>query len=171
MDEAAPLVFVDADGRFEVVMMPEAIGAMVAAAKQAGRKETGGILIGRLDAGGGTAIVLEATAKPADSGSGWAWFRRGVRGLRSLLAYRWQEGRHYLGEWHYHPGSSPAPSGPDREAIAAIARDGRYQCPEPILSIIGGSPTRWQFFVGVSPNGEGLRSLSARSWSMQCLSQ
>lgn len=159
MDEAESLVFVDQDKRFEVVMTPPAIAAMLRAASLAGMKETGGILIGWHQDNGATAIVLEATAKTRDSRFGWAWFQRGVAGLKTLLAQRWQDGRHYLGEWHYHPGQSPLPSYPDRLAIADIAADERYHCPEPILAIIGGSPAKRELFVGVSPRGESLRTL------------
>ena len=138
MADATPLAFIDKDRRFEVLIMPDAIAAMVSAATKAGRKETGGILIGRLENDGATAVVFEATSKPRDSSFGWSWFQRGARGLKALLARRWAEGSHYLGEWHYHPFSSPLPSGSDRTAMADISGDGRYCCPEPVLAIIGG---------------------------------
>ena len=56
------------------------------------------------------------------------------------LEERWREGYHYLGEWHFHPRGSPTPSGNDRRAMAKIALDDVYRCPEPILVILGGRP-------------------------------
>lgn len=119
-------------------------------AAQAGRRETGGILIGRYDAEGWMAEVIEATSKPRGSRAGWCWFRRGTSGLRQLLAARWVDGYHYLGEWHYHPNGSPVPSSTDIRSMREISADPAYQCPEPILVIIGGRPPQqWKLSVSV----------------------
>src|SRR5690606_11670973 len=61
------MTFCGADDRFTVVMTQAAIRTMVTACTEAGRKETGGILIGRIESDGHTATVLEATPKPRDS--------------------------------------------------------------------------------------------------------
>lgn len=147
--------FSTADERFIVVVTQAATRTIVAACTEAGRKETGGILIGKIEADGHTATVLEATPKPRDSAFGWAWFKRGVKGLKPLLQERWNAGQYYLGEWHYHPGGSPEPSHSDYEAMARIAADNAYQSKEPILAILGGSPPRdWRLSVTVTPLGE-----------------
>jgi hypothetical protein len=155
MADLNEMIFRSSDGRFRVVMSPAAITQMICACSEAGRKETGGILIGRIEDGGANATVFEATPKPKDSGFGWFWFKRGTKGLRQILDQRWAVGQHYLGEWHFHPGGSPEPSGPDYEAMEKISGDPRYQLPEPILVIMGGSPpSSWQLSVTVSPRGE-----------------
>lgn len=153
------------DDRFSVSICESAIQVMLFACSQSGGKETGGILIGKLDPTGRTALVLEATPKPRDSSFGWFWFRRGVKGLKQLLAERWTVGQHYLGEWHYHPGGSPEPSGPDYAAMAKIAADIRYQCKEPILVIVGGTQSdHWQLSVSVTPHAEQPHRLMAGRW-------
>ncbi len=163
MSEPSPRLYRSHDDRFSVSISESAIQVMLVACTQSGGKETGGILIGKLDPTGSTALVLQATPKPRDSAFSWFWFRRGVKGLKQLLAERWTAGQHYLGEWHYHPGGSPEPSEPDYEAMAKIAGDGRYQCREPILVIVGGtSPDRWQLSVSVTPLDEQPYRLSAR---------
>jgi proteasome lid subunit RPN8/RPN11 len=127
------------------------MGSILATAVKAGRRETGGILIGRYDADGWMAEVVEATTKPRGSRAGWWWFRRGNAGLRELLSARWCDGYHYLGEWHFHPGGSSQPSGTDLHSMREISADPAYQCPEPILAIIGGRPThRWELSVSVT---------------------
>jgi integrative and conjugative element protein (TIGR02256 family) len=101
-------------------------------------KETGGILIGRyIDKH--TAIVRHATPPPKDSQSGFDWFHRGVMGLKTLLARMWtQEDRqYYLGEWHYHPVTRVIPSQDDINQMTRISKSSCYNCPEPILLIVG----------------------------------
>ncbi|RRU10601.1 hypothetical protein EGJ03_00730 [Stenotrophomonas maltophilia] len=132
---------------------PAAIEGMIAAASAAGRMETGGILIGRYGPIGWVADVLEATPQPKGSLAGGAWFQRSNQGLVELLRQRWEEGLHYLGEWHYHPHASPAPSCSDLRAMQAIARDGSYRCPSPLLVIIGGSCAGWKLSVTLFRNG------------------
>ncbi|WP_159994016.1 Mov34/MPN/PAD-1 family protein [Roseomonas sp. 18066] len=162
MHEAADVLYQDASGRFSVLVTQAAIASMVSVSAAAAQRETGGILIGRLTGNGSTAVVMEATSKPGGSRSGWFWFVRGTRGLTQLLEQRWRQGQHYLGEWHYHPNVSPEPSARDLQTMAAIARDGRYQCREPVLAIIGGHPpTRWRLSVVVSPTGEPPQALTA----------
>lgn len=147
--------FRDNSQRYQVVVADCAVQEMVGNCIEAGRKETGGILIGRLEDDGQTARIVEATPRPRDSKFGWFWFRRGTAGLGKLLEERWAFGLHYLGEWHYHPGGSCEPSGADYAAMASIAGDARYQSPEPILAILGGDPNgNWALSVTVLPIGE-----------------
>lgn len=127
-----------------VFVRSNVVEAMLASCGEAGRRETGGILIGRYDDTGTRAEVYEATPKPSGSTSGWFSFRRGNRGLRKLLLDRWAKGFHYLGEWHYHPGGAPEPSGSDYRAMEKIARDDAYRCQHPLMLILGGDPVgRW----------------------------
>lgn len=102
--------------------------------------ETGGILAGRYDKDLRLAKVSIATAPPPDSAGGHAWFKRGTAGLKRLLDQLWSVGDYYLGEWHFHPGGAPSPSGQDIEQLRIIASDLRYACPEPLLVILGGRP-------------------------------
>lgn len=132
---------------------PAAIEVMITAASAAGRKETGGILVGRYGPMGWVADVLEATPKPKGSLAGWAWFQRSNHGLAELLRQRWEAGLHYLGEWHYHPHASPTPSLSDLRAMQAITRDESYRCPSPLLVILGGSCADWQLSVTLFRNG------------------
>jgi proteasome lid subunit RPN8/RPN11 len=113
---------------------------MLTAAQRADRHETGGILVGRYSEFGDRVTVAEATTAPADSQAFPAAFVRGVVGLSRRLRLAWKRGLYYVGEWHYHPYASPQPSGRDIAQIIDFSRDGRYQCPHPILVIVGGNP-------------------------------
>jgi proteasome lid subunit RPN8/RPN11 len=145
-------------------LSPNSISLMIAAAAKAGRKETGGILIGRYGPERWNADILEATPKPKGSRSGWFWFQRSHNGLAALLAERWSDGKHYIGEWHFHPGGAPTPSGPDIRAMEKVAGDDAYRCPSPILAIIGGWPPKdWTMSVTLFRNGRRI-DLKPRKW-------
>jgi len=138
--------FSSADERFRVELSQAALDVMMEEAVKSYPNETGGILIGRYTRSRTTALVERATPPTADSRAGRTNFYRGVRGLQKLLRRLWrrpiEERRYYLGEWHFHPGANPAPSPSDKDQMVRISQSEEYQCPEPILVIIGGQPPR-----------------------------
>jgi integrative and conjugative element protein (TIGR02256 family) len=107
--------------------------------RDTGDTETGGILVGVYSPDRAVAIVREATAPPSDSRRGHSWFKRGVEGLRELLAHRWRATNrtHYLGEWHFHPAQVVVPSSRDFSQMVQIAHATDYHCKEPVLVILG----------------------------------
>lgn len=108
---------------------------------EAGRVETGGILVGVYTEELDCAIVTGVSGPPRDSRGGPAWFIRGVYGLQRWLDGLWKKERHYfLGDWHFHPGAVPEPSAQDIRQTEEIALSPKYMCPEPILLIVGGDP-------------------------------
>lgn len=140
--------FVSADRMIGVEISDAAYATMLGAASLAGRKETGGILVGHYSAYLDRAIVETATGPPSDSQAFAASFIRGVSGLRRLLLKAWRGGNYYLGEWHFHPFASPDPSPTDILQLVTFARDPGYQCPNPVLVIIGGDPVgAWRLRV------------------------
>lgn len=142
MNYPAPLSFVSSSDSYTVTIEAEVLSQMVIDCIRAGTHETGGILIGKYSSDGSIALISEITSHPKDSISSSVTFQRGIIGLKELLAERWNEGFHYIGEWHYHPGGSPEPSAPDIRAMRSIATNSKYSCREPILVILGGSPPK-----------------------------
>jgi len=144
------------DLRFGVLLPRERLAEILHFCRQIGNRETGGILIGRYTDSLDLAIVHQVTGPPRDSTAGRTWFRRGMAGLQSLLLDRWRKARdYYLGEWHLHPGSPPNPSSDDAAQMKKISSAPEYQCPEPILLIVGGDPQgEWTISVHVYPRGE-----------------
>ena len=117
-------------------------------------RETGGLLVGRYAEGQRVAVVTEALPAPSDSKRGQTWFVRGIRALNAKLKWRWNSGRgYYLGEWHFHPGGAPVPSGPDCAQMRSISESASYSCPEPILLIIGGTTPDFDVRSYVFPRG------------------
>jgi len=140
MNDYVPLSFSSPNAPYTVTLEAKALSKMVSDCTRAGAHETGGILIGRYSSDGSIALISEITSHPKDSISSQVTFQRGIIGLKELLSARWDEGYHYVGEWHFHPGGSPEPSGPDKHAMRSIATNSKYSCQEPILIILGGRP-------------------------------
>lgn len=106
----------------------------------ADQTETGGILVGRYSPDHTAAIIGRAWGPTTDSTATRSTFYRGIAGLKGRLTRLWKRGAgYYLGEWHFHPRGSGAPSSADDSALRRIASDPRYSCPEPILLIVSRS--------------------------------
>lgn len=150
------LEFASADDSYGLILGAQVLRDVLGHCRKAGRRETGGILVGRYGGDMRRAIVLDISGPPADSFLGQFSFVRGISGLQRWLDGRWRrkEG-FYLGEWHFHPWSDPAPSSIDLEQMRRTSHDRHYRCPEPILAIIGGDPTgEWSVRAFVFPRGK-----------------
>lgn len=127
--------FVDNTGVSRVRISHESLSILVSICHQSGKAETGGILVGHYVAGE-IAVIDEVTSPPSDSKRSRYFFERGTEGLSELLSARWLEGRHYLGEWHYHACGDPTPSRTDTETLQGIAANPVMHCPNPLLLIV-----------------------------------
>jgi integrative and conjugative element protein (TIGR02256 family) len=148
------LTFRSSDGRFGLLLDEHRAEELLRFARRAGRRETGGVLVGYYEHTLDRACVTQVSAPPPGSrGSGWT-FERGSAGLREWLASLWNARRrtYYLGEWHFHPRASPEASGQDRAQMMALAASREYACPEPVLLILGGDPRdSWDMRAYVFP--------------------
>jgi integrative and conjugative element protein (TIGR02256 family) len=114
---------------------------MVRLCQSADHVETGGILVGRYSSDHSMAIITIVSDAPSDSKHSRTRFLRGARGLQGWLNRLWnQNSGYYLGEWHYHPLAAPNPSSCDLDAMGRISSSRSYNCPEPLLVILGGDP-------------------------------
>ena len=99
--------------------------------------ETGGIIAGSTREGR-PALVVNAKDPPRDSIHSPTRFLRGTEEVEKWLRdARESIGLNYFGEWHYHPHQRPMVSKKDREAMNDIAADQDYNCPHPLLFIMG----------------------------------
>lgn len=137
------------DDRFEVNLRQEAFTKMSECAESDPEREVGGVLLGHYSPDLRTAFVEAVTDAPAGSVGSRVSFHRTAGQLPSLLRGLWarEPRQYYLGEWHYHPSTSTAPSGPDTKQMQGIAANAKYQCPEPVLVILGK-----QRAAGTEPN-------------------
>lgn len=147
------------DGSYSLRISDRLVRQLLEICQKADPYETGGILVGYYDESGATAVVTEVTGPPRDSQAGRSRFCRGVDGLQSLLDQQWPR-RYYLGEWHRHPGGLGTPSAVDRCQLREIASSMEYQCPEPLLVIVGDSLAQPSIDGFVFPRGEDLIELA-----------
>lgn len=108
-----------------ILIDPEALAKITAdAARYAGRKERGGILIGQRR--GPHLSVADATLPMMwDFGTMFS-FRRSARGHQAAALKRWRESERtmdWVGEWHSHPERVPSPSGIDTNSWRRIVED------------------------------------------------
>ncbi len=151
------------DLRFGLCVGDASVKLMLEECVRARSRETGGILIGHYSDGHDCAIVDRITSPSIDSKFGSTWFYRGVNGLQRMLDHYWRQGEgFYLGEWHFHPSAAPTPSPKDHNSMRRIAGSYLYNCPEPVLFIIGGDPHgRWSTSATVFPRGKTPAVLAA----------
>jgi integrative and conjugative element protein (TIGR02256 family) len=101
--------------------------------------ETGGILIGFVDAKG-RAIVLRATQPGPSATRSAAVFRRDVAFVQGELDRAGRElGSRgtYIGEWHSHLVPDPEPSSTDIDSLLGIADSANYLTKCPVMLIAG----------------------------------
>lgn len=103
--------------------------------------ETGGILAGKRFSDG-HGLIVNAQDPPPDSIQEPDRFLRGTEKVEEWLRNaRERIGINYFGEWHSHPSGSLHISRDDREAMNEIASSEEYDCPHPLLFIVGEDDT------------------------------
>lgn len=139
-----------ADRRFGIHLPKHCLRSMLEWAARDYPKETGGVSLGKYTPSLELAVVTEVSGPPEDSKKARSGFWRGIVGLQTLIRRLWKDQQYYLGEWHVHPDGPPSPSTTDHDQMRAIAEDSSYQCPEPILLILGyfGQPVPPRWSVG-----------------------
>lgn len=141
--------FISQDGAYAVQISKQVELDLVDKIAAAKSVETGGIIIGAYNSTRNCALVSLVTDPPPDSKAGMTWFYRGLKGLQELINKKWKNNLYYLGEWHFHPFATANPSATDIGQMIKNSRDVKYQCPEPILLIIGGSKEAYEIRVFV----------------------
>ena len=138
---AIPLHWVSRCRQYRVHVSAECLRNMIRLATESLPQEIGTSLYGSYTADGFHAQVLGHGPVALDSRGSRFGFVRGIEGSRRFFVslYRKTRGqKHYVGEWHSHPGGPPAPSGVDDINQTRIAQDARTNCPECIMLILAG---------------------------------
>lgn len=141
--------FKSTDDEFKLEINDSIINEIHQKCLNAGNNETGGILIGKYSPDRHTAIIKKITGPPKGSIQGKHTFKRGVIDLNKLFGKDSFLRNRYVGEWHFHPNSSPQPSMVDNYQMKKNAANTSLNCPETILLIIGGNQNGWEISVHV----------------------
>ena len=135
-------LFCSFDNRYSVAIGKTQIQKILSLCCAINRSETGGILIGHYSSKHDCAHIKTIVGPAQDSIHKRTSFLRGVSGLQTKIDLFWNRYRHYyLGEWHFHPFASSKASAQDIQQMTSIALSSDYNCPEPILLIVGGDPS------------------------------
>lgn len=160
-------------GRYGVSFDHGLLDKMLHECRKAGHNETGGIIWGKYNDNWDDASITGFSPPPSDSKMGRFSFKRGIAGLQTRIQSLWKkkEREYYLGEWHFHPFSSSLASSTDRQQMFAHAQDLKLQCPEPIMIIIGGDPSRaWSVNIAVYTRKGEVHVLMPQegNWPLAC---
>lgn len=151
------LVFCNNDGLFGLKIPMKIIQQILDICKASNGNETGGLLAGCYTKDLKWAVVVNIIGPPEDSKMGRTWFERGRVGVSEWLARLWENEKHYyLGEWHFHPYESSELSPCDEKQMNDFSKIRTLRCPEPVMLIIGGDPSKQPSFSSyVFPNKKG----------------
>jgi len=105
--------------------------------KGSDKLEIGGVITGFYSKYGTTCHVRCFHPPTSDSKRGTHLFENGILGLAEKLKSLWQKQEYYLGEWHYHPHSSPSPSLQDKAQLKEISSSRSSKCKFPLMLIVG----------------------------------
>ena len=114
----------------------------------AGTREAGGILLGRLIMGSPDIVVDEAAGPLPTDRRGRFFFFRAKRPSQLLVDHAWHasgQTRNYLGEWHTHPEDDPSPSCFDRRNWSRIVARAQFEQSSLLFAIVGRAHVRvWE---------------------------
>ena len=154
-----PLRWYSACGTYTVRLRPKCLFQMLELAGKHAPIEVGTSLVGTYSANGHWATILSLAPLPPDSRGTRSSFCRGKKGQLEFFETVFQQyvgQRHYAGEWHSHPRSSPNTSGRDDWTQIDIAADKITDCAEAILIVLGGDfPRNPQLSVQVQSRKRG----------------
>jgi integrative and conjugative element protein (TIGR02256 family) len=122
-----PVVVLPVSGRVDwsVRLSTAALTSMRQLLATAGRKETGGLLIGYVNGKRKIVYITHALAPSRDSSGTEDFFVRGTQGYpQAIKEIERKTGGllGYVGDWHTHPGGPARPSALDHKTLAAIDR-------------------------------------------------
>lgn len=145
--------FTHAEGR---VQLAEPCLAIFEAQRQRTRFqcETGGQLFARFLEG---ALVVERATCVRGARGRFSFHPNRVDEQREIETL-FQEGLHYVGDWHTHPEGRPTPSGPDRTKMLEIFRQSEHQLPLMLMAIVGLEPFPEGLYLG-TVNAAGITQL------------
>ncbi len=105
--------------------------------RQLGRIKTeiGGQLFARFT--GGEVRVVRATGPKAADKRGWTWFMPDLRQQNVEIQQLFQEGLHFIGDWHTHPQREPTPSSWDTDSMKDSFQKSRHQLKAFLMVIVG----------------------------------
>tara|TARA_R100000306_G_scaffold57998_1_gene56329 strand:- start:8752 stop:9291 length:540 start_codon:yes stop_codon:yes gene_type:complete len=105
-----------------------------------GSPEAGGQLFANITKDGSHWLVSNATGpRPSDKRQRF-FFSPDRRAERREIHAEFEQGKHYVGDWHTHPQQSPQPSARDTRSMGEIFEKSTHQLPGILMIIVGTTP-------------------------------
>lgn len=123
-------------------------------------RETGGQLFARFEAG--TVLVDFATPTRGKSKRSRYSFWPDREAERKEIRALFNEGLHYIGDWHTHPEPFPTPSASDRTKMQEVFRCSVHELRAMLLVIVGQTAFPDGLYVGAVTNA-GVTQLNSRN--------
>ncbi len=143
------LIFQDKEKSIGVVLPNNIYEQLLRLCENSYPLETGGVMIGNYSLDSTYAKIARILGPAKHSKHSKSSFLRSSYGIKDILDEEWTSGNFYLGEWHYHPDFSAAPSHTDIQQMKVFSKDRQLNCPEPILLIIGGKKENWNISLNI----------------------
>ncbi|WP_285577736.1 Mov34/MPN/PAD-1 family protein [Geothrix limicola] len=141
----------------QVHFTPEALHTLTAFQQVSNDPEAGGQLFARFC--NGNAMVMKATSpKAADRRSKFG-FRQNKTAAQAEILEEYENGLHFIGDWHSHPEPTPHPSGLDRASSRSVFKKSKKDIGAFLVVILGTSPFPSGIFVGME-DGDKLVELT-----------
>lgn len=124
-----------------IVDISDDIIERICAFKQCGSEnESGGVLFGKKKVDCDTYYIIDISTPNENDKSSRFSFLRNAKAAQKIIENKWHESEgyvNYIGEWHTHPESNPAPSKTDIKTYKQISKDKSSLFPISINLIFG----------------------------------
>lgn len=114
-------------------------------------RETGGQLFARFSVD--RVVVERATVTRGKSKRGRYSFWPDRHAERTDIHALFDEGLHYIGDWHTHPEAQPSPSGPDRTKMLEVFEESVHELRAMLMVIVGQAEFPVGLYVGAVCSG------------------
>ena len=145
----------DDSGAYQLRLSRPALATMRAEARRGVRLrgpkvETGGMLLGEIDAAAGVVFVDVATPPPPDSLLSELHFQHGVQGAQEMVTHHHTRSggiTGFVGMWHTHPHRLASPSPTDEAGMANLVTPVADGPRRALMLIIGGDAGEWADWI------------------------
>lgn len=122
-----------------------------------GSPEAGGQLFANITKDGCHWFVSSATGPRLSDKRSRFFFKPDRRLERREIREEFEQGKHYIGDWHTHPQQTPQPSASDTRSMGEIFEKSIHQLPGILMIIVGTTPPPEGIWVSLhSSQGEAL---------------
>jgi integrative and conjugative element protein (TIGR02256 family) len=117
--------------------------------------EAGGQLFAHL--ANGDIEICCATGPYREDARGRFWFKPARPKQRTDILHQFRAGLHYVGDWHTHPVSTPAPSKLDLGSMSDCFRRSHHELDAFVMVIVGQTAEPARLWVSLHTGNEQLR--------------